>query len=168
MTLSVAIRSSWVVEDGWSRPLALNAEQLANYGAYARMVCRVLPVDDDADRAVSSAMQGGSARSSCTRRDTQASAKGQTMSLTIDDVIDGGLTIIHGLTRVTGPKMDAALLAIGLVVSALRDGLSGKTTPEIVQADLDALIKSVSDKDAANDAADNAALRAKFPDLVKE
>ncbi len=81
----------------------------------------------------------------------------------LEDVLDSGLQMIHGLSKVTGTKMSTALTAIRLVVEALRDGVHGKTSPEIVQADLDSLLKSISDSDAAADKM----LAEKFPDLVK-
>lgn len=80
---------------------------------------------------------------------------------TIDAVLDHGLEIIHGLTKIRGPKADIALAAIGAIVVTLRDGLSGSIAPEIIAADLTVLMKSISDDDAAADAA----LREKFAEV---
>ncbi len=70
-----------------------------------------------------------------------------------------GLAVIQGLSKVGGDKAAAALSAIGTVVETLQDGLAGKATPEVVAGDIAALVKRISDNDAAADAA----LAARFP-----
>lgn len=69
-----------------------------------------------------------------------------------------GLELIQSLTGVGGDKAAAALRSIDKVVASLRDGLDGKTTPDVVAHELDALRASLLNNDDAADAA----LRDKF------
>lgn len=69
-----------------------------------------------------------------------------------------GLELIQGMTGVGGDRAAAALRAIDKVVATLRDGIDGKTSPEIVARDLDALRAQLLDNDAEADAA----LKARF------
>lgn len=64
-----------------------------------------------------------------------------------------GLELIQGLTRIGGDKAAAALRAIDKVVSTLHDGMDGKTTPDIVAHELDALRADLLNNDADADAA---------------
>ncbi len=61
------------------------------------------------------------------------------------------LEVIQGLTQVGGPGMAAALQAINKVIAAVREGLDGKTSPEIVEDNIKSLTAALSDHDAAAD-----------------
>ena len=84
--------------------------------------------------------------------------------LTIKDAFKMGelaveaIEIIHGLAAVgdTG--------AIAKLVSGLRDGFQGKTTPEIVQRDLETFRQMFSQLPATNDAIIDQEAREKFGD----
>lgn len=86
------------------------------------------------------------------------------MSTTVKDALKmaglavDGLELIQGLTGVGGLPAAKALQAIDKVVKTLRDGMEGKTSPEIVARDLDSLRAELLNNDAAADAA----LREKF------
>lgn len=80
-------------------------------------------------------------------------------ALKMADVAIDALSMIRGLTKVGGDKTASALAAVGAIVDTLQDGLAGKTSPEIIAAELDALIRRIADNDAAADAA----LDARFP-----
>ena len=70
------------------------------------------------------------------------------------------LDVIESITKnATVEKADEAFHAILAVLQSVKDGTSGKITPEAVKADLAILAKNI----AANDAAADADLAAKFP-----
>lgn len=79
-------------------------------------------------------------------------------ALTMVSVVIDGLEAIEKLTHVGGAKADAALAATRAVVVALREGIDGTTSPQIVLAQ----IESLHDALAANDAEALAALHARF------
>lgn len=56
--------------------------------------------------------------------------------LKVTSTVVESLDVIQGFTGVGGSGADAALAAIGKIVGMLKDGLAGKTSPEIVDADL--------------------------------
>lgn len=70
-----------------------------------------------------------------------------------------GLELIEKITNVGGDKADAILAATKAAIVALREGFDGKTSPQIVLSQLEALHDSLR----LNDAAADAALRSKFP-----
>lgn len=69
-----------------------------------------------------------------------------------------GLETIQKLTNVGGDRAGEALTAISLVVEALQEGFTGKTSPDVVHAQL----KAHQDAIAAGDIAAQAALHDKF------
>jgi hypothetical protein len=69
-----------------------------------------------------------------------------------------GLEAIERLTHIGGPKAEAALAATRAAVVALREGFDGKTSPQVVLAQ----IESLHDDLAKNDAEALAALHDKF------
>lgn len=69
-----------------------------------------------------------------------------------------GLEMIQGLTRFGGPGATAALATISNIVGTLQHGLDGKTTPDAVASELDALRAQLLNNDDAADAE----LREKF------
>jgi hypothetical protein len=56
------------------------------------------------------------------------------------------LKTIQALTQVVPDKAQDALLTINAIIRTLQDGLDGKTTPDIVEAELNALTSSVDDQ----------------------
>lgn len=74
------------------------------------------------------------------------------------------LPLIASMTHVGGDKAPAALASIGAALGALSDGLTGAARPEDVLAKIAKLRAAL----ASNDAAADAALKAKFakPDPV--
>jgi len=78
--------------------------------------------------------------------------------LKVTGTVVDSLDVIQGFTGVGGPGADAALAAIGKIVGMLQEGLAGKTSPEIVAADLrewrahlDVLTNAIDDKNAEID-----------------
>lgn len=69
------------------------------------------------------------------------------------------LQVIQTLTRTGGDKAASALATIGVIVSAVFDGLEGTIDPKEVDAAIEKLRTSL----AGNDAVAFAALAAKFP-----
>lgn len=61
------------------------------------------------------------------------------------------LQLIQSLTKVGGDKAAKALEAIDKVVATVNDGLDGRTSPEIVARDLDALRAALLNNDAEAD-----------------
>jgi hypothetical protein len=55
------------------------------------------------------------------------------------DIAIGALRTIQALTQVGPDKAQDALQVIGAIIQTLYDGLNGKTTPDIVEAELKAL-----------------------------
>ena len=72
----------------------------------------------------------------------------------------GQLGLIQALTTIGGGGAGLALSAIGKIVEALQGGFDGKTTPEMVEADLAKLLGQI----ASNDKLVDAALATKFPE----
>lgn len=68
------------------------------------------------------------------------------------------LSLIQHYSRIGGDSAAGALATIDAIVTTLRDGLDGKTTPDEVAIDLQALYTGI----AANDAAADTALDRKF------
>jgi hypothetical protein len=64
-----------------------------------------------------------------------------------------GLEAIEKLTHIGGPKAEAALAATRAAVVALREGFDGKTSPQIVLAQIEALHDELKQNDATADAA---------------
>lgn len=67
---------------------------------------------------------------------------------------------IEGWAHVGGDKAEAALAAIRSALAALKEGIAGKTSPEVVLAQLEALHVSLRDNDAAADSALDAKFKA--------
>ena len=60
------------------------------------------------------------------------------------EIAIGALKTIRDLTRVSGDKAQDALQTIGAIIESLLDGLSGKTTPDVVEAELRALVSAMA------------------------
>lgn len=63
-----------------------------------------------------------------------------------------GLEVIQKLTNVGGVKAEGVVAAIRGVTKAISEGFDGKTSPEIVLAELEAFAASIANNDAAADA----------------
>ena len=59
------------------------------------------------------------------------------------DIAIGALRTIQALTRVDPDKAQDALQTINAIIATLHDGLDGKTTPEVVEAELKALVNII-------------------------
>ena len=59
------------------------------------------------------------------------------------EIAIGALPAIRDLTRVSGDKAQDALQTIAAIIESLLDGLSGKTAPDVVEAELQALVSAV-------------------------
>lgn len=75
-----------------------------------------------------------------------------------------GYEMIEGLMNVSDDKAPVALKAVSTIVKMIRDGVDGKTSPDIVENGLAVLKRSLADDDAAFDAA----LREKFDTSLTE
>ena len=64
-------------------------------------------------------------------------------SLKAVEIALGTLKTIRALTRVGPDKAQDALQTIHAIIVTLQDGLAGKTTPDIVEAELRALVNVV-------------------------
>lgn len=62
-----------------------------------------------------------------------------------------GLEVIHELTNVGGTKAEGVLVAIRGVLTAIHDGFDGKTTPDIVLAEIESFRHSIAGNDTTVD-----------------
>jgi hypothetical protein len=69
------------------------------------------------------------------------------------------LETIQGLTQIGGPAAAKSLGAIDKIVTALRDGLDGKISPQVTLS----RIETITDELKADDVKEDAELAARFP-----
>jgi hypothetical protein len=67
----------------------------------------------------------------------------------------GALKTIQALTRVGPDKAQDALQTIAAIIVTVQDGLDGSTTPDVVEAELKALMNVENDDTAVADKFDN-------------
>jgi len=79
-------------------------------------------------------------------------------ALKMGEALIEGLATIQKLTQIGGDRTGEALTAISLVIETLEEGFSGKTSPDVVMAQL----KAHQDALAAGDAAAQKAIHDQF------
>lgn len=79
------------------------------------------------------------------------------------DVAVKGMEQLQGLTKIGGLKAEAILMAVDVGLASIADGFAGKTSPEIVEADINAAIESLKSSIVSNNAQAADDLDKKFP-----
>jgi hypothetical protein len=72
-------------------------------------------------------------------------------ALKATEIAIGTLRTIQALTRVGPDKAQDALLTINAIVDVLQEGLDGRTSPEVVEAELQALVGDLDLETATRD-----------------